>query len=164
MSKFKDKTMSSATAKATGRKKVQFVAPGEKLPKVVPTEHSEQVRFVSRVRTFYPRLSDLVAAVPNGAKRSTRQGKYLKDEGLLAGYPDLIIDVPMVLDGEIRHGLRIEMKRQKGGVVSADQGRIIGALRRAGYAAAVCEGCEEAWEVFQSYLAGKTHPRLSAAV
>ena len=136
--------------------KVEFVPVGTKLKKVIPSEHNEQTRFVSHVRTFYPFLADLVAAVPNGGPRSARQGKRLKDEGMLAGYPDLIIDYP----AHGYPGLRIETKRVEKGVISPEQRRVIRALRSAGYAVAVARGCDEALDVLKAYLAGKTHARL----
>lgn len=136
--------------------KVKFIPVGTKVKKIIPSEHNEQTRFVSHVRTFYPHLADLVAAVPNGGARSRTQGKRLKDEGLLPGYPDLIVDYP----AHGFPGLRIETKRVEKGVISPEQRRIIRALRAAGYAVAVARGCDEALDILKAYLAGKTHPRL----
>ena len=53
-----------------------------------------------------------IAAIPNGLRTSIRQAVKAKAEGLSSGFPD--ITVP-------HYNLYIEMKRQKGGVVSQEQ-------------------------------------------
>ncbi|MDD2192656.1 MAG: VRR-NUC domain-containing protein [Bacteroidales bacterium] len=45
-------------------------------------------------RLQYPKLSKLLFAVPNGGKRTARQGKMLKYEGMVAGVADLLLLVP----------------------------------------------------------------------
>jgi hypothetical protein len=52
------------------------------------------------------------------------------------------------------HGLWIEMKRRKGGQVSADQHGWMDALRAEGYAVAVARGADEAIEIIIAYLGG----------
>lgn len=138
-----------------------MVKPGERIPKVVPSEHSEQSRFIGHARTFYPAIADCIAAIPNAGKRSMREGARLKAEGMLAGYPDVLIDVPRCGF----HGLRIEFKRQDGGGgASASQKRVIRALRANGYAVAVCLGFNDAWPVFEDYMKGNVHPLLEVPV
>lgn len=115
----------------------------------LPSEHVEQTKFVARVRLYYPDV--ILAAVPNGArlKGGARAGSKLKDEGLLPGYPDLLID-------EARggyFGLRIEMKRVRGGRLSKDQREAIARLLERGYSVFVCCGVEEAWPTFEQYMA-----------
>lgn len=46
----------------------------------------------------------------------------------------------------------IEMKRRKGGVISDEQRKWLGALRDEGYAAYVCKGWEEARDKMVIYL------------
>ena len=113
-----------------------------------PLEHTEQAKLVARVRLYYP--DALLAAVPNGARLSggARAGAQLKDEGMLPGYPDLLVD-------EARggyFGLRIEMKRQKGGRLSKAQRETLDALLERGYLALCCAGVEEAWRAFEDYI------------
>lgn len=117
-------------------------------------EHVEQVQVVAHLRTFHPDV--LVAAVPNGGKRSKTEAARLKAEGVLPGYPDLLIDEPRVG----YHGLRIEMKRErgpKGGTAhtptTADQRRVHALLRARGYGVSVCYGAAEAIAVIEDYLA-----------
>ena len=105
---------------------------------IVPSEHIEQVRFVSWFRRNYPDVR--IMAIPNGGARSKATAGKLKAEGVSAGVPDLFIP-------EWR--LWIEMKRQKGGSVSAAQRDWMEYLERAGYETAVCKGCEDAIETIE---------------
>ena len=88
--------------------------------------------------------------VPNEGKRSKANGARLKSEGLRAGVPDINLDVAR---GEY-HGLRIEMKRRRGGRVSPEQAAWLEALREQGYAAIVAYGWEEAADAIEKYLRG----------
>jgi hypothetical protein len=74
-----------------------------------PSEHVEQREFVQWWRK---NRKERIYAIPNGGKRGIVTATKLKAEGVEAGVPDL--HVP-----ELR--LWIEMKRQKGGVVSKEQ-------------------------------------------
>jgi hypothetical protein len=74
------------------------------------SEHQEQALFVQWFRREYPGVR--ILAIPNGGGRSRSQGAKLKAEGVSAGVPDLFIP-----HGEIW----VEMKRAKGGSVSAVQ-------------------------------------------
>lgn len=112
----------------------------------VPTESAEQIRFVARVRSFYPDV--LIYAVPNGGGRSAMEATKLKEEGVLAGVPDLFIAEPR----GIWHGLYIEMKRVKGGSLSKAQSDIHVKLRSKGYKVVTCQGADLAWEVFEFYM------------
>lgn len=99
----------------------------------VPLEHDEQVMFVKWFHAQYP--STLIYATPNGGKRGKREALSLKNEGVVAGIPDLFIP-------EWR--LFIEMKRQRGGVVSADQKKVMAQLQSIGYDCVVCKGAKAA--------------------
>lgn len=72
------------------------------------TERLEQITLVNELRQKYP----LTHSIPNGGKRDPRTAAKLKQEGLLAGTPDLF--VPEL-------ALYIEMKRTKGGRLSPEQ-------------------------------------------
>lgn len=76
----------------------------------VLSEHLEQARFVSWFRKTFPDVR--IIAIPNGGSRSKSQGGKLKAEGVSAGVPDLLIPDGMIW---------VEMKRTKGGSVSAVQ-------------------------------------------
>lgn len=100
----------------------------------IPTEHHEQVRFVQWFRRQYP--GEKIFAIPNGGGRSRGEGSRLKLEGVLPGVPDLHIPT---------RRLWIEMKRIKGGSVSADQQKMLDYLNNIpGTTAVVCYGCDAA--------------------
>ena len=93
-------------------------------------------------------LAYYVAHVPNGGNMSARAGNKLKKEGVQKGYPDLLMDIPM---GDY-HGLRLELKRLTGGIVSKEQKERIGVLLEEGYQAVVVRGYDETIEAIQEYL------------
>jgi hypothetical protein len=116
----------------------------------VPTEHQEQValmQWAALHATKYPDLKWLYA-VPNGARTSMSTAKKLKAEGLRKGYPDIGLDVAR---GGY-HGLRIELKRQKGGRVSPEQIEWHGRLREQGYYCVTAAGCHAAAWALEGYL------------
>ena len=87
-----------------------------------PSEHLEQVRFVAWFRKTYPQ--HWVFAIPNGGDRNRITAAKLKAEGVSRGVPDLF--VPSMR-------LWVEMKRQKGGSLSADQKEWRDYLKEQGY-------------------------------
>lgn len=109
---------------------------------MMPTEEVEQANFV-----HYLELKGLrFTAIPNSTytkswaikNRNTRMG-------VRAGLPDLLVIVP----GKV---IFIEMKREKGGVLSLMQKEWIAALNLAGTPAHVAKGCLEAINIIESYL------------
>nr|DAQ77407.1 MAG TPA: Cytosine specific methyltransferase [Caudoviricetes sp.] len=74
----------------------------------------------------------------------------MKAAGVKAGVPDMFL--PVARGGS--HGLYIELKRIKGGRVSAEQLAWMEELTREGYTCAVCHGWEEARETILNYLKG----------
>lgn len=114
------------------------------------TEHEEQValmRLVEMHKGRWPELG-MLYAIPNGGDRHPAVGRKLRAEGQKKGVPDLCLPVPR--DGY--HGLYVELKRQKGGQVSAEQKAWIKALQGQGYMAAVCKGAADAWSLIHDYL------------
>lgn len=114
------------------------------------TEHEEQValmRLVEMHKGRWPEL-EMLFAVPNGGDRNMLVAKKLKAEGVKKGVPDLCLPIPR----GVYHGLFIELKRQKGGVISPEQKAWIAALRGQGYRAEVCKGATEAWDVIREYV------------
>jgi hypothetical protein len=120
----------------------------------IPTEHEEQAAFVAWAAwhgaTAEPALL-LLFAIPNGGKRSIKTARALRVEGVRAGVPDLFL--PCARGGA--HGLFIEMKRSRGGSLSAAQREVIEKLRAQGYRVAVCAGAQQAQEQVLEYLRGK---------
>lgn len=54
-------------------------------------EHRIQASCIRWFRHQYPKLKNILFAVPNAARRSARNGAYMKEEGMLAGVADLIL-------------------------------------------------------------------------
>ena len=67
----------------------------------------------------------------------------LKSQGHYSGIPDLVV---LLGNGKICF---VELKRQKGGVVSEEQKKWIDYLNNNGYPAKVCKGCDEAIEFIE---------------
>ena len=99
----------------------------------VPTEHQEQVMLIQWFRRTYPEVR--IFAIPNGEKRSQSAGARLKAEGVSAGVPDLFIPA---------WNTWVELKRSKGGRVSAEQKSWIAYLESVGHKAFICAGCDSA--------------------
>ena len=115
-----------------------------------PTEDVEQTQlfaWANFARGKYPELT-LMYHIPNGGKRSKAEAVRFKAQGVKAGVPDICLPVPR---GKY-HGLYIELKRVKGGRVSAAQEEYIDALRKQGYRVEVCFGMEQARDVIVEYL------------
>lgn len=106
----------------------------------VPSEHLEQVKFVSWFRRTYP--TERILAVPNGEARSKSVGARLKAEGVSPGVPDLLIP---------KFFLWIEMKRTKGGSVTKNQKEWMEYLKGCGYYCVVCKGAEDAIETVKRW-------------
>lgn len=88
--------------------------------------------------------------IPNEGKRTAQTGARLRAAGLSSGVPDICLPVA-------RHGynaLFIELKRQKGGTLSANQKQWLEKLLKAGNLAVRCNGFDEAKAVIVRYLKG----------
>ena len=98
-----------------------------------PSEDHEQMMLVQWFRRTYPGV--LIHSIPNGGHRHIAVAAKMKATGQVPGIPDLFIP-------ELR--LWVEMKRIKGGVVSADQKSVISYLESVGYRVIVAKGAEDA--------------------
>lgn len=99
----------------------------------IPTEHEEQRELVRRFRQLWPGVR--IFAIPNGGHRNLKVAAKLKAEGVAAGVPDLYVP---------EWHLWIEMKRQKGGALSAAQKDWIEYLTICGYRCIVAKGADDA--------------------
>ena len=95
----------------------------------------------------YPELV-LLNGSPNGVKMSIGQAVKAKNNGLKRGYPDIFL--PVARGGY--HGLFIELKRVKGGVLSQYQKQWLNDLTDQGYFACVCRGADAAKRLLVKYL------------
>ena len=101
-----------------------------------PTEHVEQAQFVAWFKSTYPNL--MIFAIPNGEYRAMTVAKRLKAEGVMPGVPDLLVLMPKA------RAVFVEMKRQKGGVLSASQKEVIAKIESLGFEVLVCKGALDA--------------------
>lgn len=114
------------------------------------TESEEQINFIQwckRNVEEYPQL-DKIFAIPNGGLRNKLTASRLKLEGVKSGVPDLFLPVA----GNNFHGLFIEMKRLKGGVLSTNQKKWKLLLEEENYLVEVAKGFEEAKKIIIDYL------------
>jgi hypothetical protein len=88
----------------------------------------------------------LYFAVPNGGKRGKTAQAQAKREGIQSGVPDLVILVPF------GRAIFVEMKRRKGGTVTAAQKYWVKRLRVLGFDAEVCRGSDDAIAFISSKL------------
>jgi hypothetical protein len=103
------------------------------MPVLIPSEDKEQMLFVQWFRRTYKDVR--IFAVPNGGYRTPAGAAKMKATGVSAGVPDLFIPEWRVW---------VEMKRQKGGVLSKEQKDWIAYLESAGYCVIVGRGCADA--------------------
>jgi hypothetical protein len=108
---------------------------------LIPSEDYEQMHLVQWFRRTYPDVR--IFAIPNGGHRHPAVAAKLKATGVSAGVPDLFIPA---------WKLWIEMKRVKGGTVSAEQKDWIKYLEEVGYCVKVCKGAEDAKKQIQAFV------------
>ena len=93
-------------------------------------------------RVSYPDV--LIFAIPNGGYRSRVTASRLKAEGVVKGIPDLYIPA---------WNLWVEMKRTKGGSVSADQKSMMSYLEKyCRHQAIVAKGSDHAKEQIEHFV------------
>lgn len=115
------------------------------------------------VERVHPRVFAHTTAIPNQfTARSNQMQKRIR-EGMKRGYPDILVDYPVVARSasvERFHGLRIEAKRRDGypSHVKPDQRLWIERLNAIGYCAVVAWGFDDMVRCLESYLAGE-HPK-----
>jgi hypothetical protein len=100
---------------------------------VMRTEHEEQRDLVMWFRQTFDGVR--IFAIPNGGQRSRTTGAKLKVEGVSAGVPDLYVPAWRTW---------IEMKREKGGVLSPHQKDWIAYLEGIGDTVIVGNGFKDA--------------------
>jgi hypothetical protein len=114
--------------------------------KTHPSETEEQEGFVNWFRAKFPGV--LIFAIPNGGHRAISTAKRLKAEGVVSGIPDLHVPA---------WRLWIEMKRVKGGKLSAEQEAMILHLEGLGHKVVVGRGAEDASAQIVEWI--KTHKK-----
>lgn len=110
-------------------------------------EHKIQASCVRWFRLQYPQLRNILFAIPNAARRSARNGAYMKEEGMLAGVSDLIL----LKSNRFYGALCIEMKRP-GEYQKPIQKEWQKAVESVGNKYVVCRSLEEFIAVVTDYL------------
>jgi hypothetical protein len=113
-----------------------------------PVEEDEQQALFQWLDEHEDSRLKLAFAVPNGGKRSFREGKAQKLAGLKAGVPDIFIPIRTEEYG----GMFVEMKRRKNGSLRANQRQWIADLNEQGYFAVVAKGWHDAASKISLYL------------
>lgn len=94
------------------------------------------------------RVADYFAHVPNGGARSETEAAILKGQGVRAGWPDYVLDIPR----GPWHGARGELKSVDGDKPDDNQLDILTRLHRMGYYSMVWFGFEDAKKQLLGYL------------
>jgi len=104
------------------------------MPKpLIPSESDEQIGFLQWWRAQFPGVR--IFHIPNGGHRAVSVAKKMKAEGVCPGVPDLYVPA---------WRLWIEMKRRKGGRLSAEQREWAEYLEGIGDTVIVGKGAEDA--------------------
>lgn len=118
--------------------------------KAIDREGLEQAALMAELRARMPAVADLIYHVPNGGHRHKAVAAKLKQQGVVAGIPDLVLT--MARGGFF--GLYIEFKATppNDAAISASQHKWIRKLNDQGYLAVVCRGHFDAMEQIRAYL------------
>lgn len=114
----------------------EFLKQQEKIKKRHIPRHIEssiQKQLVTWFRYHYPQY--IIAAIPNGGFRNAREAKYMKEEGVLAGFSDLI----MIAKGSV---LFVEVKTPEG--MQSEKQKIFQAkIDNLGFRYCICHSLKE---------------------
>ena len=99
----------------------------------------------------YPALNALLFAIPNGGKRNIREAERLRQEGVEAGIPDMMLAVPT----SKHHGMFIEMKAGRN-KPTRNQNEKLKLLEEKGYKTHVVRTKEEFILAIENYLQVET--------
>jgi hypothetical protein len=114
----------------------------------IPTEHEEQRELVHWFRQTWPGVR--IFAIANGGYRSKATAGRLKAEGVSSGVPDLFVPA---------WSLWIEMKRSKGGSLSAEQKDWIAYLESVGFCCIVGKGADHAKQQISAFFINHIGPK-----
>jgi hypothetical protein len=122
--------------------------------KIVASERDEQMALV-RWLDYHPILKNHYCKMHNEGKRSPLEGRNLKLLGLRPGVSDLFIFYPF----QGLHGLWLEMKQNRNYTPSEKRTRtwvaqenFVETVKKLGFSAHFCYGCEDAIKIINAYL------------
>ena len=115
-----------------------------------PYESEEQELFCDYLKANNILFTSTQNGALLGGNNRYAQMRKLKATGTQAGFPDLILIIKN--KSQTSDVLFIEMKRQKGGIISQEQRKWLHSLDKAGYSVGVAKGCESAIRILNKYL------------
>lgn len=118
--------------------------------KPVDREGMEQAALMKELTLRLPKVAALIYHVPNGGQRHKLVAIKLKEQGVKAGVPDLVL--PMARGGYFGLYLEFKATAPNDAAVSASQHAWIRQLNEQGYLAIVCRGHFDAMEQIRAYL------------
>ena len=109
-----------------------------------PRENAEMITFFNELRDKFPELSILATHIKNEGKRTAQQIEKDKAEGLVTGFPDIVIlGAPAFV---------CEMKsKRKGSKASEDQLDVLEAADKNGAFACIAYGYKAALEAVEEW-------------
>jgi hypothetical protein len=111
-------------------------------------EHLAQSLLIKWFRLQYPLMAKCLFAIPNGGARHIGTAIKLKQEGVTAGVSDLFLMIP----SNGKHGLFLEMKKDKSAKLQQNQEDFLNLAESMGYGAEVAFGFEDGIEKIKKYL------------
>ena len=112
----------------------------------IGSEYEAQKKLTDYIDERHPEI--LWCASAGGARTSISEAKRIKASGYKRGFPDVFIYEPR----GVHHGLSIEMKKEKGGVVSKHQKQWKEDLSERGFKATIAKGYDNAVQILEDYL------------
>mgnify|MGYP003514583809 FL=1 len=119
----------------------------------IGSESNFQKSAIRLVRSLAPCDPRLVAHIPNGGQRTIMAGARLKAEGVVKGYPDIMVMYSSYAQMYDTHlsGLALELKVWPN-KPSPEQEELHDLLERQGWRVAVCYGLGEVEQVTREYF------------
>jgi len=118
------------------------------MAKPLKSSERQEARALIQWAKLHPVCRDYLLHVPNGGSRNKIEAYNLKLEGTRAGVSDYFLAYPH----KDKPGMWLELKRLKGGVLTAAQIEWLERMRSAGYVACVAYGWESAKTAIEAYL------------
>lgn len=129
---------------------MQLFKPKRTKAKPIDREGLEQAALLRELKLRMPTVEALIYHVPNGGQRHKLVAIKLKEQGVKAGVPDLVL--PMARGGYFGLYLEFKATAPNDAAVSASQHAWIRQLNEQGYLAIVCRGHFDAMEQIRAYL------------
>ena len=115
---------------------------------IIALEYQEGINLMQWA-LYHPIAKNHLIHIPNEGKRSWKEGKKKKQEGIKSGVSDYFLAYP----SNNKHGLWIELKRRsKQAKLTENQAIWLVRMEKSGYATKVAYGWEEAKKFILEYL------------